>query len=71
MYESNVIAQYLDHLMSGILDTKEDPSLLLLVGIIKGDLTDTLVADLFNGMNESSMKVYKDTAAAISVCITG
>ncbi|GJX56337.1 putative UPF0481 protein [Tanacetum coccineum] len=62
-YESQVIAQYLD-LMSGILDTKKDARLLRQVGIIKGDLTDTLVADLFNGINRSSKKIYKDTTAA-------
>ncbi|PWA59361.1 hypothetical protein CTI12_AA392100 [Artemisia annua] len=62
-YESQVIAQYLD-LMCGILDTKKDASLLRQVGIIKGDLTDTLVADLFNGINKSSTKIYKDTTAA-------
>ncbi|KAJ9551020.1 hypothetical protein OSB04_015065 [Centaurea solstitialis] len=60
-----VLAQYVD-LMSGIIDTKEDASLLQRAGIIKGDLSNSQVADLFNGMNKSSQKVYNETAAKIN-----
>lgn len=61
-----LISQYLD-IMSGIIDTKEDARLLGSVGIIKGVLTNTQVADLFNGMNKSSLKGYGyDTAAIIN-----
>ncbi|KAK1437429.1 hypothetical protein QVD17_03220 [Tagetes erecta] len=61
-----LISHYLD-IMSGIIDTKEDARLLGSFGIIKGVLTNTQVADLFNGMNKSSLKGYGyDTAAMIN-----
>ncbi|KAI3709372.1 hypothetical protein L2E82_39133 [Cichorium intybus] len=61
-YENHVLAQYVDF-MSAIIDTKEDAGLLRGAGIIKGNLTDLQVADLFNGMNKSSMEIYDDTVA--------
>ncbi|KAM7508286.1 hypothetical protein LguiA_018739 [Lonicera macranthoides] len=47
------LAQYVD-LISGIIDTAEDATILIEKGIIKGELTSTEIADLFNGMNKSS-----------------
>ncbi|XP_024964437.1 putative UPF0481 protein At3g02645 [Cynara cardunculus var. scolymus] len=64
-YHNLILAQYVD-LMSGMIDTKEDASLLQRAGIIKGDLSNSQVADLFNGMNKSSQKVYNETAAKIN-----
>ncbi|KAK1437428.1 hypothetical protein QVD17_03219 [Tagetes erecta] len=46
------IAQYVD-LMSGIIDTEEDVKLLKSKGIIKGNMTNKEIVDLFNGMNKS------------------
>ncbi|KAI3524385.1 hypothetical protein L1887_03039 [Cichorium endivia] len=45
------LAQYVD-LMCGIVDTEEDVKLLRGNGIIKGNLNDKEIADLFNGMNK-------------------
>ncbi|KAI3709374.1 hypothetical protein L2E82_39135 [Cichorium intybus] len=61
-YQNHLLGQYVDF-MSGIIDTKEDARLLRVAGIIKGNLTDVQVADLFNGMNKSSMEIYDDTVA--------
>ncbi|KAM7508285.1 hypothetical protein LguiA_018738 [Lonicera macranthoides] len=47
------LAQYVD-LISGIIDTVEDATILIEKGIIKGELTSTEIANLFNGMNKSS-----------------
>ncbi|KAI3805419.1 hypothetical protein L1987_27782 [Smallanthus sonchifolius] len=47
------LAQYVD-LMSGIIDTEEDIKLLKSKGIVKGNMTNTEIVDLFNGMNKSS-----------------
>ncbi|XP_076918020.1 putative UPF0481 protein At3g02645 [Bidens hawaiensis] len=47
------LARYVD-LMSGIVDTEVDVTLLRDKGIIKGNMSDKDIADLFNGMNKSS-----------------
>ncbi|XP_076909962.1 putative UPF0481 protein At3g02645 [Bidens hawaiensis] len=47
------LARYMD-LMSGIVDTEVDVKLLREKGIIKGNMSDKDIADLFNGMNKSS-----------------
>ncbi|KAM7473003.1 hypothetical protein LguiA_011186 [Lonicera macranthoides] len=47
------LARYVD-LMCGIIDTAEDARLLREKGIIKGNLSNDEIADLFNGMNKSS-----------------
>ncbi|KAI3754412.1 hypothetical protein L1987_54195 [Smallanthus sonchifolius] len=47
------LAQYVD-LMSGIIDTEEDVKLLKSKGIVKGNMTNIEIVDLFNGMNKSS-----------------
>ncbi|KAM7508283.1 hypothetical protein LguiA_018736 [Lonicera macranthoides] len=47
------LAQYVD-LISGIIDTAEDATILIGKGIIKSELTSTEIVDLFNGMNKSS-----------------
>ncbi|KAI7731842.1 hypothetical protein M8C21_022093 [Ambrosia artemisiifolia] len=47
------LAQYVD-LMSGIVDTEADVKLLRDKGVIKGNLNDKDIADLFNGMNKSN-----------------
>ncbi|KAL8189581.1 hypothetical protein R6Q57_029147 [Mikania cordata] len=47
------LAQYID-LMSGIIDTEADVKVLRDKGIIKGNMNDKDIADLFNGMNKSS-----------------
>ncbi|XP_076933205.1 putative UPF0481 protein At3g02645 [Bidens hawaiensis] len=50
------LARYVD-LMSGIVDTEVDVKLLRDKGIIKGNMNDKDIADLFNGMNKSSFYV--------------
>ncbi|XP_071715212.1 putative UPF0481 protein At3g02645 [Rutidosis leptorrhynchoides] len=45
------LSQFVD-LISGIIDDAEDAKLLKQNGIIKGDLTNDQIADLFNGMNK-------------------
>ncbi|KAM7473004.1 hypothetical protein LguiA_011187 [Lonicera macranthoides] len=47
------LAQYVD-MMCGIIDTVEDVKLLRDRGIIKGNLSNEKIVDLFNGMNKSS-----------------
>ncbi|KAM7511604.1 hypothetical protein LguiB_010479 [Lonicera macranthoides] len=47
------LAGYVD-MMCGIIDTAEDAMFLREKGIIKGNLSNEKIADLFNGMNKSS-----------------
>ncbi|KAK2995976.1 hypothetical protein RJ640_001884 [Escallonia rubra] len=59
------LAQYVDF-MSGIVDTAEDAQLLREKGIIKGDLSNEEIADLFNGMNRLSAKARNKTVDEIN-----
>ncbi|KAK3026559.1 hypothetical protein RJ639_041145 [Escallonia herrerae] len=59
------LAQYADF-MCGIVDTAEDAQLLREKGIIKGDLSNEEIADLFNGMNRLSAKERDKTVDEIN-----
>ncbi|KAK2996249.1 hypothetical protein RJ639_025861, partial [Escallonia herrerae] len=59
------LAQYADF-MCGIVDTAEDAQLLRDKGIIKGDLSNEEIADLFNGMNRLSAKARNKTVDEIN-----
>ncbi|KAK3024217.1 hypothetical protein RJ639_044686 [Escallonia herrerae] len=59
------LAQYVDF-MSGIVDTSEDAQSFREKGIIKGDLTNEEIADLFNGMNRLSGKARNKTVDEIN-----
>ncbi|KAK3024222.1 hypothetical protein RJ639_044691 [Escallonia herrerae] len=59
------LAQYVDF-MCGIVDTAEDAQLLREKGIIKGDLNNQEIADLFNGMNRMSAKARNKTVDEIN-----
>ncbi|KAK3024215.1 hypothetical protein RJ639_044684 [Escallonia herrerae] len=58
------LAQYVDF-MCGIVDTAEDAQLLREKGIIKGDLSNEEIADLFNSMNRLTAKARKKTVDEI------
>nr|XP_043623316.1 putative UPF0481 protein At3g02645 [Erigeron canadensis] len=51
------LAAYID-LMSGIVDSELDAKLLRAVGIIKGNMNNKEIADLFKGMNKNKSNVY-------------
>ncbi|KAK3024219.1 hypothetical protein RJ639_044688 [Escallonia herrerae] len=59
------LAQYVDF-MCGIVDTAEDAQLLREKGIIKGDLSNEEIADLFNGMNRLRAKARNKTVDDIN-----
>ncbi|KAK3026553.1 hypothetical protein RJ639_041139 [Escallonia herrerae] len=59
------LAQYLDFIC-GIVDTAEDAQLLREKGIIKGDLSNEEIADLFNGINRLSAKARNKTVDEIN-----
>ncbi|KAK2995977.1 hypothetical protein RJ640_001885 [Escallonia rubra] len=59
------LAQYVDF-MCGIVDTAEDAQLPREKGIIKGDLSNEEIADLFNGMNRLSAKARDKTVDEIN-----
>ncbi|XP_023734008.1 putative UPF0481 protein At3g02645 [Lactuca sativa] len=64
-YSSQSISKFVD-LISGIIDNAEDVILLKQKGIIKGDLTNNQIAELFNGMNKATRNSDSKTVANIN-----
>ncbi|KAL4589849.1 hypothetical protein LXL04_002760 [Taraxacum kok-saghyz] len=64
-HSSQTISSFVD-LISGIIDTDEDAKLLKQKGIIKGHLTNTQIAEMFNGMNKATRNSGCKTVASIN-----
>ncbi|KAI3803043.1 hypothetical protein L1987_31191 [Smallanthus sonchifolius] len=58
-------SQYID-MLSGIIDRAEDARLLKEKGIIKGELSNNMIAELFNGMNKTTRNSRNKTVAKIN-----
>lgn len=65
-YSSLEFARYVN-LMNGIVDTAEDVKLLRLNGVVKGALTDEEVAEIFNGMKRSYVRVDERSNVEIAI----
>ncbi|KAK1417210.1 hypothetical protein QVD17_26334 [Tagetes erecta] len=59
-------AQFVD-LVSGIIDTAEDARLLKEKGIIKGELSNDGIAEVFNGMNKTTRSSGNKTVVKINM----
>lgn len=65
-YSSLEFARYVN-LMNGIVDTAEDVKLLRRNGVVKGALTDEEVAEIFNGMKRSYVRVGERSNVEIAI----
>lgn len=65
-YSSLEFARYVN-LMSGIVDTAEDVKFLRRNGVVKGALTDEEVAEIFNGMKRSYVRVDERSNVEIAI----
>ncbi|KAI3790334.1 hypothetical protein L2E82_03299 [Cichorium intybus] len=64
-HSKSSISQFVD-LLSGIIDNIEDAKLLKQKGIIKGDLPNDQIAELFNGINKATNNSCSKTVANIN-----